>query len=342
MRHSEDCWALLLAAGDGRRLLELTTTRKGLAVPKQFCSLGRGPSLLQDALRRAAAVTSWERICAVVAADHRKWWSEQLESLPDKNIFVQPRNRGTANGILFPLLNILKRDPDARILLLPSDHHVRDEDTLAESISVAVARSPPLAPEIVLLGLKPRNPDPELGYIVPGPDRGGGYREVEQFIEKPPPQLAGELIERGALWNAFIIAADAPALLKLFERRSPDIVAALSEIISAPANDSGREQRLFELYEGLPARDFSTHILPGHEPRLRVLPVPECGWSDLGTPRRVAEVLRQLEDDRSPLVRPGIGQARYLSLAAQHERVHGAWSLARRSLESAKDVTSYG
>jgi len=327
VRDRKDCWALLLAAGDGRRLIELTTTRKGLTVPKQFCSLRRGPSLLQSALRRAAALTSSDRICAVVAADHRKWWNEQLESLPAENIFIQPRNRGTANGILFPLLNILQRDPDARILLLPSDHHVRDEDTLAESISVAVTRSQPLAPGIVLMGLQPRNPDPELGYIVPGPDRGGGYREVEQFVEKPPAPVARQLIDRGALWNAFIIAADAPALLKLFERRSPDIVVALSEIISAPANDLSRGQRLFELYEALPTRDFSRQILPGHEPHLRVLPVPECGWSDLGTPRRVAEVLRELEDDRTPLRSHGSGQARYLSLAAQHERVHRGFSL---------------
>ncbi len=325
MRDREDCWALLLAAGDGRRLVELTTTRKGLAVPKQFCSLRRGPSLLQNALRRAAALTSSERICAVVAADHRTWWNEQLERLPAENIFVQPRNRGTANGILFPLLNILRRDPDARILLLPSDHHVRDEDVLAESISVALAGSRPLSAEIVLMGLKPRSPDPELGYIVPGPDRGGGYREVEQFVEKPLPPLARQLIDRGALWNAFIIAADAPALLKLFERRSPDIVRALSQIIAAPTNDLSR-QRLCELYEALPTRDFSRHILPGHERHLRVLPVPECGWSDLGTPRRVAEVLRELGDDSPPLVSPGIGQSRHLSLAAQHERVHGGCS----------------
>jgi mannose-1-phosphate guanylyltransferase len=320
------CWALLLAAGDGRRLIELTTPRRGLAVPKQFCSLRRGPSLLQHALQRAAAVTSPERICAVVAADHKKWWSEQLKCLPAENIFVQPGNRGTANGILFPLLNILQRDPDARILLLPSDHHVRDEDTLAESISVAVAPSRALSAEIVLMGLQPRNPDPELGYIVPGPDRGWPYRQVEQFFEKPLLPLARQLIDRGALWNAFIIAADAPALLKLFERRSPDIVGALAEIISAPTNDPSREQRLFELYEALPAQDFSRHILPGHEPHLRVLPVPECGWSDLGTPRRVAEVLRELEDDGSPLVGGGIEQTRYLSLAAQYERVHGACS----------------
>ena len=324
MRDGGDCWALLLAAGDGRRLLELTTTKKGLTVPKQFCSLSRGSSLVQNALQRAAAVTSAERICAVVSADHRRWWGEQLECLYTDNIFVQPRNRGTANGILFPVLTILQRDPDARILLLPSDHHVRNESTLAESISVAVARSRPPSPEIVLLGMEPREPDPELGYIVPGRDRGGGYQEVERFVEKPPPPLARQLIDGGALWNAFIIAADASALLKLFERRSPDIVEALSAIISVPSSDLSREQRLFELYETLPGLDFSRHILQGLEPHLRLLPVPECGWSDLGTPRRVAAVLRELGDDRSPRVSRGIEKAVYLSLAAQHERVRGS------------------
>lgn len=322
MRDGGDCWALLLAAGDGRRLSELTT-KKGLTVPKQFCSLRRGPSLLQSALQRAAAVTSAERICAVVAADHRGWWSEQLECLSTDNIFVQPRNRGTANGVLFPVLSILQRDPDARILLLPSDHYVQDENTLEESIS-AVTRLRPPSPEIVLLGLQPREADPELGYIVPGRDRAGGYREVERFVEKPLPPLAQQLIDTGALWNAFIVAADSQALLKLFERRSPDIVQALSEILSAPSSDVSREQRLFELYEALPGLDFSRHILQGHEHHLRVLPVPECGWSDLGTPRRVADVLRELEDDRSFLVSRGTGEARYLSLAAQHERAHGS------------------
>jgi mannose-1-phosphate guanylyltransferase len=324
MSNRENCWVLLLAGGDGRRLTSLTTTRKGITIPKQFCALRGGPSLLQQAVQRAVAATSWERICAVVAADHRSWWSEQLSSVPADNIFVQPKNRGTANGILFGLLNVLHRDPDARIVLLPSDHHVLDEKTLAESISTAASRSGPMSPEIVLLGLQPREPDPELGYIVPGRGRGAGYLEVERFVEKPSTPQARQLIEQGALWNAFIIAADAQALLKLYERRSPDIISAMSEIIAAPYSDASRGERLSELYEALPARDFSRNILQGHEAHLRVLSVPECGWSDLGTPQRVAEVLRELKEDASPPISPRIKQAACLSLAAQHERLCGS------------------
>ncbi len=322
MRNRENCWVLLLAAGEGRRLTSLTTTRKGITVPKQFCALNRGPSLLQQALRRAVAVATWERVCVVVAADHRNWWSEQLGSIRAENLVVQPKNRGTANGILFPLLTILDRDPDARIVLLPSDHHVLDENTLAESICAAASRSGPASPEIVLLGLKPREPDPELGYIVPGRDRGAGYLEVERFVEKPSTPQARELIAQGALWNAFIIAADAQALLKLYERRSPDIISAMSEIIAAPSSEASRGERLSELYEALPGRDFSKDILQGHEAHLRVLPVPECGWSDLGTPQRVAQVLRELKQDPFPPLSHRIKQqATYLSLAAQHERL---------------------
>ena len=139
MINRENCCALLLAAGDGRRLTSLTTTRKGITVPKQFCAFSGGASLLQQALQRGAAATCWERICAVVAWDHRNWWTEQLESLAADDIFVQPRNRGTGNGILFPLLNILERGPGARLLLLPSDHCLRDEGTLAQSVSAAAS-----------------------------------------------------------------------------------------------------------------------------------------------------------------------------------------------------------
>src|SRR5688572_7927177 len=82
-------WALVLAAGEGSRLRALTTSN-GVAVPKQFCSLHDGPSLLQEALHRAEAVAPRLRICTIVAAQHRRWWQGPLWSLPSQNIIVQP------------------------------------------------------------------------------------------------------------------------------------------------------------------------------------------------------------------------------------------------------------
>jgi mannose-1-phosphate guanylyltransferase len=321
---ANDTWAVVLAGGDGRRLRALTTTVAGRAVPKQYCSLDGGQSLLQEALLRAEAVAPPKRICTIVAAQHEPWWKEQLASLPQDNIIVQPRNRGTAFGILLPLLFILERDPAARIVLLPSDHHVRDEAELAHSLRAAVAPAQASWAEIVLLGLVPRSADPELGYIVPCGASGSQHRGVARFVEKPTAAQARELIQQGALWNAFIIAADGHALLKLFERRCPDVVSEMQRVLRDPANALGGERETseawVELYDGLRELDFSCSILQGQEQHLRVLPVPECGWSDLGTPERVSEVLKSRAVSRRRLD-SSIPPGGLVNLAEQHQRM---------------------
>jgi len=151
--------------------------------------------------------------------------------------------------------------------------------------------------EILLLGIEPDEPDPELGYIVPGNARDSGTFEIEAFVEKPPVTRALALIDRGALWNAFVVATDARALLRLFERRFPDIVREMRRTVQGMVNYPHLAASLAELYSRLPVLDFSRDILEGglHE-ELRVLPVPGCGWTDLGTPRRVAETVRRLSD----------------------------------------------
>ncbi len=106
-----ETWAIVLAGGEGSRLHCLTTTTLGVAIPKQFCSLQGGRSLLHDALKRAEPVASPERICAAVSQRHRQWWGPGLSALPNANIIVQPRNCGTANGILLPLLYSPPWDP---------------------------------------------------------------------------------------------------------------------------------------------------------------------------------------------------------------------------------------
>jgi len=310
-------WALILAAGEGSRLRSLTT-HNGVAVPKQFCSLDGGASLLQDALHRAEAVAPRTRICTIVAQQHRRWWDGPLWTLPAQNVVVQPRNRGTAIGILLPLLHIERRDPDARLALLPSDHFVRDEDTLARSLRAAMQQLAHRSDAVLLLGIEPEEADPELGYVLPGRFDAHGALEVARFVEKPEPVTARALLEQGAAWNSFIVAARLPALLGLFERRYPEIVAVLRAAVARDVGNGG-EDAVTCLYERLPEVDFSRHILEGQERSLRLLPVPHCGWSDLGTPRRVAETLQRIAQVRRP-GRP-LNTEAILNLASQHARV---------------------
>jgi mannose-1-phosphate guanylyltransferase len=314
-------WALVLAAGEGSRLRALTTTN-GVAVPKQFCSLHDGPSLLQEALHRAEAVAPRQRICTVVAVQHRRWWEGPLWSLSSQNIIVQPENRGTAAGLLLPLLHIEARDPQARVVVLPSDHHVRDEATLARSLRSVATKIRFERDDIYLLGIGPDEADPELGYILPSIGDGANGFRVAQFIEKPPMTLARSLIERGGLWNAFILAASVRAFIRLFEQRYPEIVADMRGAVAQDRVDPQMPLAAEDLYGRLPELDFSRHVLEGAEQSLRVLPVPACGWSDLGTPKRVAEALRRIE--RSERSYSSLDPTAYLSLAAQHARLQMA------------------
>jgi len=286
-------WAIVLAAGEGRRLQSVTTTALGIAIPKQFCSLIGGGSLLHDALKRAETVASPEHICVVVSQTHRHWWGPALAAVPADNIIVQPRNCGTANGILLPLLHIMECDPAARIVILPSDHYVRDEQVLASALRHTVQELSTRCNQVVLMGIIPEEADPDLGYIVPG-SRDGSVSTVDRFVEKPNASLARNLLDAGALWNAFIVAARAEGLLQMFIQRFPQVVSIMRQVVAQNQIGASLSATAIDLYRGLPDIDFSHQILQGAEAMLRVMRVPCCGWSDLGTPKRLAETLRTL------------------------------------------------
>jgi mannose-1-phosphate guanylyltransferase len=321
MNRSGNTWAIVLAAGEGRRLQSLTMTESGVAIPKQFCSLRGGDSLLRETLIRAKAIARSENICIVVARQHSQWWSIELQSELTTNIIVQPRNCGTAVGILLPLLHIWARDPDARIVLLPSDHNVRDESILARALKRMLHELEAKRDKIFLLGISPEHADPELGYIVPGGADKSGVSIVSRFVEKPSAPLARSLIGAGALWNALIVSTYLQTLLQAFAQRFPRIVAEMQAAVGQTPFTADSPDTVADLYQRLPDLDFSRQILQNSESILRVLRVDSCGWSDLGTPKRVAETLLQLRRLDNVADHPLDRRSGFLSLAAQHGRL---------------------
>lgn len=284
-------WAVALAAGDGLRLRALTTARDGTAVPKQYCSLWGDRTLLETTLARAQDVVARERVCTVVAEQHRQWWEPQLWPMRANNTIVQPLNRGTGTGILQAVLYILGRSPEARILLLPTDHDVVQEWVLARAMRDALEYAQTRNDAVVLLGLESEDASTELGYIVPGTAADDATFDVAEFVEKPSPVRACELVKRGALWDAFIVAASGRALLRLFERRHGGTVTALRRLMRMDRVDNdaaGVDAQA--CFDGLPMLDFSRDVVAGADVSLRVMRVPACGWTDLGTPRALAKV----------------------------------------------------
>lgn len=285
---SGEAWAIILAGGDGTRLHCLTTDSSGDPVPKQFCYLN-GRSLLGRTLRRAQAVVTPERIVPVVAANHARHWRSSFATLPATNIVVQPANRGTAIGILLPALRIARRDPNARIVVLPSDHYVADERVLEAALRLALTEIAVHSRGVALLGIEPDEPDDEpdteLGYIVPSRDADGNVSNVSRFVEKPPVELARRLCRQKALWNTFILVCRIESLVRLYLSRYPDAVARLQEA------DLDDYFSVKEAFKALPPVDFSRQIAAGQEQQLAVIRVPPCGWNDLGTPSRLAKTL---------------------------------------------------
>lgn len=329
MLQARHVWSLVLAGGEGNRLRALTTRPCGTSVPKQYCSLHGGHSLLENAIARAQRVVAPDRVCTIVAQQHREWWTESqalLEALELGNLIVQPRNLGTGIGILFSLLHILAKDPQAQLVLLPADHYVRDEATLNGALLQALERLDRNAERPILLGLRPDEPDTDLGYVLPGdPDPFGGHC-VARFVEKPGYSVAREIIDAGGVCNTFIMVASARTLLDLFLPRYAALVMEMQVGLAkgqTAGSPTGSWPALLSLYDRLPELDFSRDLLEGHAADLCVLRVPPCGWSDLGTPRRVAEIVQRFAPDEAadPELTDRQRVSVHMSLAAQHARL---------------------
>ena len=288
-----DVWALVLAGGDGSRLRQLTTTETGEAVPKQYCSVNRERCLLQDSVRRAVSVASAQRICAVVASQHQRWWQKALEHLLPNNVFVQPRNRGTAFGVLLGLINLEQRArPDSVVLLLPADHFVGLESIMAQSL-IRITEYAIAEPEgVFLLGAEPEGAEEDLGYIVPWHSSELLPVSVYSFVEKPDQRQALKLMNDGALWNTFIISGTVGSLMRLFEPEFSREIGAFRAALADSPRGQAASARLAALYETLPSMDFSKSILERKADSIQVLRLPVCGWSDLGTPQRLEQTAR--------------------------------------------------
>ncbi|HEX7077398.1 MAG TPA: sugar phosphate nucleotidyltransferase [Candidatus Eisenbacteria bacterium] len=274
-------WIVVLAGGEGCRIRSMTLAPDGTPVPKQFCRLRDGMSLFHRAVARGLALTRGARIVPVVRADHRRWWERDLRGLSPEILVAQRECRGTAHAVHRAIEEVASRDPDATILILPSDHAV-DDETRFRSAAARICLEAEAAPDrLILLGIASKEPDPEYGWILPSTVGENGARRVLSFIEKPKREQAAALIRRGALINALVVAARARSFLGLFDLCLPDLVEARR------APGAGHDRRSWDF-----SRDFLSHTTAWQ----RVLAVTGCGWCDLGTPERLRRWMEQHDE----------------------------------------------
>jgi len=285
-----DCNAIVLAGGEGDRLRELTTDASGEVIPKQYCSINRSGCLLQDAVLRARALAGTGRVWPVVAKKHERWWRKALTDVEPSQIVVQPQNRGTAFGVLLGLLNIQLEGFSGTVLVLPADQHVEDEQIMLKALKHLTQWAERDPEGIYLLGAQPEEADPALGYILPWFDSKHTPIGAYAFIERPQEPEALKLINRGALWNTFIIAASLETLLSAYEPRFEPQLESMRRILEAEKLNGDRGLLNAE-YLKWPSLDFSREILEQNIDAVQVLRLPVCGWTELGTVSKIQKAL---------------------------------------------------
>jgi len=284
-------WTIVLAGGDGVRLRPLTRALHGEDYPKQFAFIQGDRSLLQATVTRALRWSSPEHIVVVVAEEREALARAQLATFGPIQIVPQPSNRGTGPGLLLPLSRVLAFDPAAHVVVLPSDHYVRDEKPFERSVREAVDHS---MVEITLVGAIPDRAETQYGWIIRSGGQAAGGDRVDCFCEKPPATVAEDLMRDGGLWNTFVMAGTIQRFWALACQHLPLQAARFGAYLDSVGTPE-ESLALQTAYAHMPAADFSRDVLE-RAPELRVVPLRACGWSDWGTPERVLESLRDQEE----------------------------------------------
>ncbi|MBI1735372.1 MAG: NTP transferase domain-containing protein [Candidatus Rokubacteria bacterium] len=287
-------WGLILAGGEGRRLRRLTEAITGEPIPKQFCAVIGGETLVERTRRRAALAIPPARTLVMLTRRHERFYRAFVAGMPPHCAIVQPDDRGTGAAILYGLLRIAAIAPMAAVAILPSDHWVSDDAVYMRHVATAfsVVRARPDL--LVLLGIPATSADREYGWIEPGePIPGTPLSRVAAFAEKPSASSAEALLERGGLWNTFVMIGRIPAFLSAIRRTAPEVDSAF-ETVRESLGTADERMAVRALYAALAPLNFSERVLQARPANLAVLPVGDLYWSDWGTPERVLATLTDL------------------------------------------------
>jgi mannose-1-phosphate guanylyltransferase len=286
-------WAIVLAGGQGIRLLPLVRELYGDERPKQFARIVCTKSLLRQTLDRVGLQIPAVQTVIATCREHGKYMAEEFAEMPSQRIIVQPDDRGTAAGVLFPAHWIYSQDPNTVVAVFPSDHFILKESVFMNHIANLAGFVLQQPTRLVLLGAPADAPETEYGWIQPGEPLGhvgaNPVRQVTRFWEKPSEKQARTCLASGCLWNTMVIVAKLSTLLEAGQRLLPDLTAYMA--CAADHLAAGRHSEMEQIYGLAPKADFCRLILEACPSLLAVFTPPELTWSDLGTPRRVKQTL---------------------------------------------------
>ncbi|MCL6713908.1 mannose-1-phosphate guanylyltransferase/mannose-6-phosphate isomerase [Pseudomonas sp. R2.Fl] len=266
---------VLLSGGSGTRLWPLSRE----AYPKQFLPLASERTMVQDTWLRIAPLAG-ARPIVVANEEHRFLVAEQLRQIgaPAPHILLEPVGRNTAPAIAAAALQAMTGGDDPVLLVLPSDHVVRDADGFRRAVQAALPAAE--AGALVTFGIVPDAPETGFGYIQA--EAGEGLRKVSRFVEKPDAATAQSYLDAGGYyWNSGMFLFRASRYLEELERFRPDIVATVRTAF-AEARQDGDFVRLDKDAFAASPSDSIDYAVMEKTAHAMVLPV-DIGWNDVGS-----------------------------------------------------------
>lgn len=268
-------YCVIMAGGIGSRFWP----KSRQSMPKQFLDiLGTGKSFIRHTFERFEKIVPAENFLVVTNRKYKDLVLEHLPELAPEQVLCEPVGRNTAPCIAYAAYSLLKRDPEAEMIVTPSDHLILDEDdfraVISECLEFATQND-----ALMTVGIKPTRPDTGYGYIQVSDAQ--PISKVKCFTEKPDLQLAQTFLQCGEFyWNSGIFVWKARTIVEAFEKYLPDHHLLFSGLMNALGTDAEQnivemvfaECRAISIDYGIMEKADNVYVRCGH-----------FGWSDLGT-----------------------------------------------------------
>jgi len=280
-------YGIIMAGGVGSRFWPESTPE----MPKQFLDLlGTGKSFIQQTFERLNKSIPAGQIYILTNERYRKLIKQQLPQLSDEQIIAEPVMRNTAPAILYAAKKIHALNPQAVMLVAPSDHFIAHEEKFTANVQTAfdeVTRYD----KLMTLGIVPNSPNTGYGYIQYDKNDKNPVKKVLQFTEKPDFETAQKFLAQGNfLWNAGIFVWSSDSILKAFKRYLPEMYQLMSEG-DVLYNTLGEKDFIQKTFPQLQNISIDYGILEKAN-NVYVLPA-EFVWNDLGAWNAIYEQLQQ-------------------------------------------------
>ncbi len=294
---SNSLWSIILSGGEGQRMRPHIEQWLGRHIPKQYCTFVGTRSMLQHTWDRADLPTHPFQKITVLAPTHQAFvWPETQPVTAGRFVF-QPKNRNTAAGVFLPLTYVRSWNPEATVIIYPSDHFVYPEELFMKHVEAAVRASEDWTERIILLGAAPTETELDYGWMEKrsrlGSANGSSLWSVRSFQEKPSSAPIWESSESPWLWNTMVVVTKLKTLWDVGWKSFPHLMERFTTL--GDAIGTQRESAMLDvLYENMPSHNFSSDLLEQAIDHLGIMEMRDVLWSDWGRPERIADTLRDI------------------------------------------------